>query len=85
MISTQLSPFYATISRKAFIYTKRRFITVLGYTTYLLGVFLVWNVISGILHIMYSALREELPYILYPSRTTTPPGDSCHTEKLKKE
>lgn len=84
MISTQLSPFYAAISRKAFIYTKRRFITILGYTTCLLGVFLVWNVVSGILHIVYSVLREELPYILYPSRTS-PPGDSCHSEKLKKE
>ena len=100
-ISNHLSPFFAQVARKAFIYSKRRFINALGYASYIFVLFFIWTIASKILTIFYKSLKEEMGYLFYtpkcmlegkndakaPKPLNTPPNSNTptHFRKLKEE
>ena len=83
MIKKRFSPFYAQVAQKAFLYLKRRFTSSLGYATYFLVIFVIWNVIYEIVYILYQAVRDEIAITKY--RQSDNPVTNNQNEKVKKD
>ncbi len=79
-INSSLGPFYAKVSRKAFLYFRRRMVNALNLCSYLVLIYLVWSIGIYSIQIMMKMVKDEMSLHSF-ERVNRNPSHSA--EKLK--
>lgn len=79
-----MGSFYAIVSRRAFLYTRRRFINALNLSASFIVIYFAWTLSAPVLSYIWKEMKDELKLGTPPKRSVSKENSSSE-EKVKND